>query len=212
MSSALAFAAVVLIAWLNQEQPEPLPPPVSQALPALSPDRVVLLPAPDGKVGRVIISSGERERQLDSAFAGAEIGVAGQIVPLTESAASVRSRYAEVLNALPSRPAVFQVRFVSGRDELTADSLPIIAAMKKEVAQRSNPEIMVIGHTDRVGTLESNDKLSLRRAEAVKQLLMREGVPAVLIETAGRGERQPMTPTADEIAEPLNRRVVIEVR
>lgn len=201
MSPALAFAAVALIAWFNQEQPAPPPP-----------DRIVLLPGPDGKVGKVVVNAKGGERLLDSAYAGAEIATTGQIAAVTESEASVRTRFGAALDARPMRPVSFRVHFVSGRDELTADSQPTIAAMKKELTQRPAPEIAVIGHTDRVGGVEANDKLSLRRAEAVKQILMHEGVPATSIDAAGRGEREPLVPTADEVAEPRNRRVEIEVR
>ena len=84
--------------------------------------------------------------------------------------------------------------------------------LRAEIARRPVPELVVIGHTDRVGRAEANDELSLRRAEAVRAMLVRAGIPAAQIETAGRGEREPLLPTADEVAEPLNRRVEINVR
>jgi outer membrane protein OmpA-like peptidoglycan-associated protein len=76
----------------------------------------------------------------------------------------------------------------------------------------NSPEIVVIGHTDRVGTLEYNDKLSLKRADVVRAALVAAGVPPGQIDIAGRGEREPAVATPDEIAEPRNRRVEIMVR
>jgi outer membrane protein OmpA-like peptidoglycan-associated protein len=81
-----------------------------------------------------------------------------------------------------------------------------------EVARRKVAEIAVIGHTDRVGALEDNDTLSLRRAERVRKDFVDRGIPTGAIYVAGRGEREPIVPTADEVSEPLNRRVEINVR
>jgi outer membrane protein OmpA-like peptidoglycan-associated protein len=54
--------------------------------------------------------------------------------------------------------------------------------------------------------------LSLRRAERCRDELIKLGIPKVRISVAGRGEREPEVPTADEVAEPRNRRVEISVR
>jgi outer membrane protein OmpA-like peptidoglycan-associated protein len=81
-----------------------------------------------------------------------------------------------------------------------------------EIARRPAPEIVVIGHTDRVGAVPYNDALSLRRAERVRDELVKVGITADRISVAGRGEREPLVPTPDEVAEPRNRRVEINVR
>lgn len=57
--------------------------------------------------------------------------------------------------------------------------------------------IFVTGHTDRLGTAKYNQKLSERRAHAVKNYLVRKGVPANRINTDGRGETQPVTRPGD---------------
>jgi outer membrane protein OmpA-like peptidoglycan-associated protein len=73
-------------------------------------------------------------------------------------------------------------------------------------------EVAVIGHTDRVGPVEYNDTLSLRRAERVRRDFVDRGIPTGSINVAGRGEREPVVLTADEVSEPRNRRVEINVR
>ncbi len=67
----------------------------------------------------------------------------------------------------------------------------------------------VTGHTDRAGTDRYNMALSLRRANAVKQVLIAEGIPADAIVVIGRGESEPLVPTADGVREAQNRRVEI---
>ena len=57
-----------------------------------------------------------------------------------------------------------------------------------------------------------DDGLSLRRAERVRNDLIGRGIPGDKIQVAGRGEREPLVPTEDEVAEPRNRRVEITVR
>ena len=81
-----------------------------------------------------------------------------------------------------------------------------------ELKRRAVPDIVVIGHTDTIGALEWNDKLSLARAERVREALIAQGLPATRITAAGRGEREPLVTTADNVAEPRNRRVEVNVR
>lgn len=178
-----------------------------------SPERVVLLPGPDGKVGKVVVYSAGGERVLDSAYAGAEVGQGGSISLRNEDAATVNKRYADTLAAQPPRPMSFVVNFVSGSaTELTPESKLVIENVKSALAGRPAPEITVIGHTDRVGKVEANDALSRKRAETVRDVLVASGIKALSLDVAGRGEREPLVTTADEVDEPRNRRVEISVR
>jgi outer membrane protein OmpA-like peptidoglycan-associated protein len=174
-------------------------------------DRVVLLPGADGKTGAVSVKTPGGERLLDQPYAAAAVDRQGRIEAAREDEASVRERYGAALGAQPMRPVSFVVNFVSGTDELTTESRPVLDQIKAEAARRPAAEIVAIGHTDRVGTDAANDALSLKRAEAVRASLLSAGV-AARIEAAGRGEREPMVATADEVAEPRNRRVEVNVR
>ena len=77
---------------------------------------------------------------------------------------------------------------------------------------RSGGEIVVVGHTDRQGAAEANDALSLRRANAIRELLITKGFRGELVEPVGRGEREPVVATEDDVPEPRNRRADIIVR
>lgn len=203
MSALLGVAAIAALVYFNQPEPPAVEPPS---------DRVVLLPDENGKVGKVVVITAGAEQLLATAYAGAKILASGKIELATEDAASVELRYGAALGAQPQKAVSFTVYFVSGREELTPESMSVVAELKAELARRTAPEVTVIGHTDRVGKLEANDVLSIKRAQILRTMLIAEGVSATAIEAAGRGEREPLVPTADEVAEPKNRRVEISVR
>jgi OmpA-OmpF porin, OOP family len=73
-------------------------------------------------------------------------------------------------------------------------------------------QIEVVGHTDSLGDLGSNQALSLARAAAIRDRLVRDGIDGGAISIAGRGKLDLLVPTADQVAEPLNRCVVVTVR
>jgi OOP family OmpA-OmpF porin len=71
--------------------------------------------------------------------------------------------------------------------------------------------IIAVGHTDSIGTDAYNQKLSVRRAEAVKAYLQGKGVEANRIYTEGKGEKQPVADNKSAAGRAKNRRVEIEV-
>ena len=176
-------------------------------------DRVILLPGPNGQAGAVEIQSlaSGATLRLDQPYAQADIRD-GRIDASVTSQRAVDEAYGELSRAQPARPRSFVVRFQANSDQLTADSQPVLAEALALLPSLPAAELIVTGHTDRVGTLEANDKLSIVRAQAVSELLVKAGVARELISVVGRGEREPLIPTADEVAEPGNRRVDIKLR
>jgi OmpA-OmpF porin, OOP family len=187
-------------------------PVVARSSPPARQDLYVLIPGPGGKVGAVTVTRGADERILDSPYAAARISEAGQLQIGRASEEEVRETFAAALAAQPLRPVSFTLFFTFGTDALTPESGQAFEQIFAEVARRPAAEVIVIGHTDRVGTDQQNDALSLQRAERIRRELQQLGLAAERITTVGRGKREPLVPTPDEVPEPRNRRVEITVR
>ena len=71
--------------------------------------------------------------------------------------------------------------------------------------------IIAVGHTDSVGADAYNQRLSIRRAEAVKAYLVSKGIERNRVYTEGKGEKQPVATNATAAGRAANRRVEIEV-
>jgi outer membrane protein OmpA-like peptidoglycan-associated protein len=184
---------------------------VSAFLGACASERVVLLPSGDGAPGAVVIRDKAGEIRLDQPYAAAKRTLDGNRV-YQSSPQEVAERYGQTLAAQPPRPSAYILYFETGGDVLTAESQGVLKVIRKEIAERPASEVQVIGHTDRVGSVDGNDRLSLKRAELIRGVLIESGVDAGKLEAIGRGERDPLVPTADEVGEPRNRRVEINVR
>ncbi|HWT71103.1 MAG TPA: OmpA family protein [Oxalicibacterium sp.] len=78
--------------------------------------------------------------------------------------------------------------------------------------QDLNLEVVIaVGHTDSIGSDSYNQKLSVRRAEAVKSYLVSKGVESNRVYTEGKGEKQPVATNKTAAGRAQNRRVEIEV-
>jgi OmpA-OmpF porin, OOP family len=175
-------------------------------------EEVVLLPGADGKTGALVVTHAGHQRTLDSAYATARVKDPGGFARGQADATAVREAFAPALSAQPPRPVTFVLYFLGDSDNLTPESTVELQKILPEIAKHPAPEIVVVGHTDRVGTIPYNDALSLRRAERVRSDLVQLGIQRDRITIAGRGEREPIVPTEDEVVEPRNRRVEITVR
>ena len=178
-----------------------------------TPDKVTLLPDPDGSVGAVIVHSGNKTQVIDKPYATAEVSKGGNIEQTAGNRASVETRYGEVLAARPPRPMTFTINFLfDSATELAPQSNATVQQMKAALATWPAPHLTVVGHTDLAGSQEYDDKLSMQRAQTVARFLIKAGIPAKEIETAARGKREPVVHTADGVPNQMNRRVVITIQ
>ena len=178
----------------------------------MTPALFVVVPAADGHIGRIVVTRGTESHVIDTAYGAQRVKGDGTVEKASLTEADVRGSFGTTLASLPGRPASFTLYFLEGKDELTPESTAELEKVFAELKRRPLPDIVVIGHTDTVGGLVYNDKLSLARAERMKELMVALGIPGERIEAAGRGKREPLVPTEDNVAEPRNRRVEINVR
>ncbi len=179
---------------------------------AVGTELVAVIPGPTGHVGAVVVRSGGKEQVLDQAYSARRVMTDGSVAPARVSAEEVTRAFGTTIGALPGRPATFLLYFLEGKDELTPASSVEMDKVLAELKRRPAPDIVVTGHTDTVGSLASNDKLSLARAERIREVLSGLGIPPERILATGRGERELLVPTEDGKPEPRNRRVEISVR
>jgi outer membrane protein OmpA-like peptidoglycan-associated protein len=98
------------------------------------------------------------------------------------------------------------------RSNLSQQALSTIQQAANAYKTKGNARITATGHTDTSGPEAYNMALSLRRANTVKDALVRNGVPATAIAVVGRGEQGLLVQTADGVREPQNRRVEIVIQ
>lgn len=174
--------------------------------------RVILLPQAGGEPSAVVVQTPQSEAVIDSPYSVANVARNGRVGTGTTTADEVRSQYPQLLAIELMAPERFVLEFEPGTSELTQEAQAQLEATIERARVRPGGEIVVTGHTDRQGTLEANDQLSLQRALALRALFIERGFPPERIEAVGRGEREPLVPTEDEVPEPRNRRAEILVR
>ena len=175
--------------------------------------RVILLPDADGTVGVVEVASPSGSTVLSEAGQMTRVsGSAAPTAPVLLDVAEVERQFAPIFAIEPPPPAKFILYFEPGSAELTAESGPLLVQIYREVELRKSSAIGVYGHSDRTGSDIYNLRLSLQRAEAIRDLLIAQGIDGESIDVDSHGEGNPLIPTADGVAEPRNRRVEVIIR
>ena len=174
-------------------------------------ERIVLLPEPNGGPTSLAVRQGDRAVQLDRPYAATQLSIAD---PWRYEATpdEVKRTFGEALAAQPARAAHFTLYFVEGSDDLTEDSKQAFERVLADLGTRAVNDVVIVGHTDAVGSDQYNDALAKKRADRMAALLIARGVAPQDIVAVGRGKRDLLIPTPDGIAEPRNRRVEIVVR
>jgi outer membrane protein OmpA-like peptidoglycan-associated protein len=172
---------------------------------------VVVLPNPDGTAGTVNIQASEESVLLDRPYAAGNVA-GGKVAATTTSAEQIEKIFAAAFAAQPILPSQFRLYFEWDSDTMTPESVHLYRGVFDEIKRRPVYEVEVVGHTDAAGDARHNQQLSLKRAAAVRDQLVSDGVDSYAVSIAGRGELDPVVKSRPDQFEPRNRRVEITVR
>lgn len=178
-------------------------------------DKVFLLPHEDGTPSGAVAllgTKGETHHVIDKHHT--EVHLSGDTVHKSDAieVAKLEQRYGALIDHLPSPPKDYILYFKEGTVILTPKSAPALEALFADVKGRSGADVQVTGHTDTLGSIKNNDRLSLQRAKEIRRLLISRGMTPELVIATGRGERELLVKTPDGTRHGKNRRVVVTVR
>jgi OmpA-OmpF porin, OOP family len=137
----------------------------------------------------------------DTLYGGAEIGFAANLPE-------------PVVPAVVNDSLSYTVYFATGQagKEVEEGLRRFLAKANAYMQAHPGKQLMVTGHTDNKGDAEKNKTLSAGRADYVKSLLVKNGVPANTVATEGKGQDAPIADNATETGRAKNRRVEVTVQ
>jgi OOP family OmpA-OmpF porin len=130
-------------------------------------------------------------------------------MPVTDDLAPVSAIGGDDGTMMANQDAMYLVFFDFDRHNINPGAASVLDAVAAEVARRNISAIEIVGHTDSSGSNSYNERLALRRANAVKEALAARGIPVNIMTVDGRGERELLVQTGDNVREPANRRAQI---
>lgn len=174
----------------------------------------VLLPSPDGHLGKVTVAAKAGETTLAKAFESTDLARPGdrpsQPVVMTEE--KVNILFKDALTAQPAVPVTYLLYFESASSALTRESEKLLPQIVAYIRKTNSSDIDVSGHCDKVGSRDVNIRISRERAETVARRLVGMGVELEALDVASYGAELPLVDTPEGVPEPRNRRVEIVVR
>jgi outer membrane protein OmpA-like peptidoglycan-associated protein len=103
------------------------------------------------------------------------------------------------------------ILFPFNSTEILPDGRTNLQQLASSLEKYPNSDILIVGHTDSVGTDAYNNDLSQRRALAAQSYLQSLGVPATRLQATGRGESEPIQSNDTDAGRAQNRRVEIAI-
>ncbi len=174
---------------------------------------VVLVPDPDGKVGKVEVSTAGGKQLLEkNGDMTHTTGASKAPAPIVSADASyLASTFKEALAIEPPPGEHFTFYYNTGSALPSGDYPALINEIAAAVKRRNALTIRISGHTDATGSDTVDNALSLERVKQMRAMLADKGIKVERIATASHGKGNPAVPTPDGVAEPRNRRVVVIV-
>lgn len=172
-----------------------------------------------GAVGGIITGDNAKERR-QNAIKGAVIGGAtGAIIgnqldkqeadlrrDMSGSGAVIQNTGDRLIVTLPQ-----DILFATDSTQVRSDLVRDLQSLAGNLQAYPDSRVQIIGHTDNVGEASYNYDLSVRRAAAVGDVLIREGISSGRIQTLGRGEDQPVASNLTPEGRRQNRRVEVVI-
>ena len=172
---------------------------------------VVLVPDDDGRIGQVAVASPSGQTMLTGPDQYTEVSGSVSSVKLMDPGTQQRV-FGAALAAAPQKPQSFLLYFKPESADLDPAAKGSLSEIAQVIQDMPYPHVSVIGHTDTMGDVRYNDKLSLARAESVRKLLEKGGISPGVLGVYAFGENDPLIPTGPNVPEPRNRRVEVFVR
>jgi OOP family OmpA-OmpF porin len=169
---------------------------------------VVLLENEDGTVGEVGVDSPEGSATLTEPRQAVSFSDPDETFHAT--ADQVKEMLATV-TAQPERPVQFTLYF-DGATKLTEASQTDLEKIVSILKGRAAPEVSIAAHTDSIGSVDWNLKISQQRAILINEALLAGGMSPDQIDLSFHGETQLAVATGDGVDEAANRRVEIRIR
>jgi len=110
-----------------------------------------------------------------------------------------------------------QVTFASGllydfdSDVIRVEAGQNLQSLASSLKKYPNTQLLIVGHTDALGTTAYNQDLSARRASSASRYLTVQGLGATRIQTSGKGELEPLAVNGTEAGRQLNRRIEVAI-
>jgi outer membrane protein OmpA-like peptidoglycan-associated protein len=175
---------------------------------------VILMPDPDGHVGKaaVLTDGGTQLLDLSHGMTTVSRRSAPPTAVTVASPEFIATTFAEVMAIEPAPAEKYILFFHTGTTDLVPESKAQLPIILDAIKRRGAVSINVSGHTDSSGPVQLNENLARDRALAIKTLLIHQGIDAERLTVSSHGKGNQLVPTADGVAEPRNRRVEIIVR
>jgi outer membrane protein OmpA-like peptidoglycan-associated protein len=175
---------------------------------------VILTPDPDGHVGKAEVVTDGGKQILEKPYEMTTVsGRSSAPAPVTIATQEfIAVKFAEVMAIEPPPAEKFIIFFHTDTTDVVSDSRKTITIILDAIKRRGALSISISGHTDSSGSNKLNDKLGRDRARAISDLLIQQGVDGGRLTVSSHGKGNQLVPTADGVAEPLNRRVEVIVR
>ncbi|MEJ7685797.1 MAG: outer membrane protein OmpA [Variovorax sp.] len=172
--------------------------------------------------GQLVWKNGTNElcwRDANWTPATAAAGCDGALVPAAPAAAAMTPAAPAAPVPAPAAPAVAASKVTFAADAffdfdksvLKPEGRAKLDDLVSKIRDVNLEVIIAVGHTDSIGTDAYNQRLSVRRAEAVKAYLVTKGIERNRVYTEGKGEKQPVADNRSKEGRAKNRRVEIEV-